>query len=113
MAAKYVALITAVPGEGIRLEPTADAGIPDLPNEVNLLAMSVALALGRAEYEHHPEPRDPAVQTLDALLAGDAVMPWQARSTGPAEAHYVTCERTESGTWLCRVDVTVPNTEDL
>jgi hypothetical protein len=104
MSARYSALIAEVPGEGIRLEPTADAGIPELPNEVNLLAMSVALALGRAEYEHHPQPRDPNFQTLDALLAGEAVMPWRTRSADPDDPHYVTCERSAAGTWECRVE---------
>jgi hypothetical protein len=104
MAGTYIARIVDVPGEGIRLEPTAGSEVPEQPNDVNLLAMAVALALGAAAYEHHPEPRNPEVQTLEALLTGEATMPWRGGSTssGPASP-YVVCERTGSGTPRCRV----------
>jgi hypothetical protein len=101
MPQRYTAVIVEVPDHGIRLEPAPGTDVPDAPNEVNLLAMSIALALGRAAYEHHPEPRDTGVQTLDALLAGEAVMPWRA---GQADAsHQVSCDRSESGAWTCQV----------
>ena len=79
MADTYAAKVVEVPGEGIRLVPTRDSALPEQPNDVNLLGMSVALALGAAAYEHHPAPRDPELQTLDALLAGETTMPWRAR----------------------------------
>jgi hypothetical protein len=95
----YAARVVDIPDEGIRLEPTPDSAVPEQPNEVNLLGMAVALALGTAAYEHHPEPRDPQLQTIEALLAGDAVMPWRARrATGkprdPRAVPYIVCERT-------------------
>jgi hypothetical protein len=102
MTSKYTARVVEVPDEGVRLEPTAGSAVPELPNELNLLAMSVALALGRASYEHHPEPRDQEVQTIEALLAGKATMPWR-RGLPATEAHYVTCEESASGVWTCEV----------
>jgi hypothetical protein len=102
MTSKYTAQVVEVPGEGVRLEPTAGSTTPELPNELNLLAMSVALALGRASYEHHPEPRDQEVQTIEALLAGKATMPWR-RSKSDADTHYVSCEESASGVWTCEV----------
>lgn len=107
----YAARVVDVPDEGIRLEPTRDSAVPEQPNDVNLLGMAVALALGAAAYEHHPEPRNPQVQTLETLLAGEAVMPWRARSDearGTAEgdgdaAPYVVCERTGNGAFKCDV----------
>jgi hypothetical protein len=102
MTSKYTAQVVEVPGEGVRLEPAAGSVTPELPNELNLLAMSVALALGRASYEHHPEPRDQEVQTIEALLGGRATMPW--RRGGPdAETHFVSCEESASGVWKCEV----------
>ena len=64
MADTYAARIVDVPGQGLRLAPTDDAAVPEQPNEAHLLALAIALALGAAGYEHHPEPRDPAVQTM-------------------------------------------------
>ena len=50
----------------------------------------IALALGAAGYHHHAEQRDPELQTLDALLAGDAVMPWKPAESGSTA--YIVCE---------------------
>jgi hypothetical protein len=101
MPDKYAALITDVAGEGIRLQP--EAAVPEQANDSNLLAMSVALALGRAGYEHHPEPRNPELQTIEALLAGTAVMPWRAGASDAGTARHVMCERLASGAWQCEV----------
>jgi hypothetical protein len=87
---KYVARIVEVPDHGIRLEPGEDAVVPEQPTEVNLLGMAIALALGAAGYRHHAEQRDPELQTLDALLAGEAVMPWKPAETGGTA--YMVCE---------------------
>ncbi|MFG1911208.1 hypothetical protein [Kribbella sp. NPDC048928] len=84
---KYVARIVEVVDHGIKLEPEAGTTVPEGPNEVNLLGMSIALALGAAGYRHHAEQRDPELQTLDALIAGDAVMPWKPGTPG-----YLVCE---------------------
>jgi hypothetical protein len=89
-AGSYVARIVDVPGQGIRLEPAEDSVSPDQPTETNLLAMSAALALGAAGYRHHPEPRDADLQTLDALLAGEVVMPWVS-TTPTATDTYLVC----------------------
>lgn len=87
---KYVARIVEVADHGIKLEPGEGTAVPDKPTEVNLLGMAIALALGAAGYRHHAEQRDPELQTLDALLAGDAVMPWKPAEPGtPA---YLVCE---------------------
>ena len=87
---KYVARIVEVADHGIKFEPGEGTTVPDKPTEVNLLGMAVALALGAAGYRHHTEQRDPELQTLDALLAGDAVMPWKPAEPGtPA---YLVCE---------------------
>ena len=99
---RYVARIVEVPGRGIRLEPTEDSDRPDQPNDVNLLGLAIALALGSAGYHHHPEPRDPELQTLGTLLAGDAVMPWRPDHTHGTE-QYLVCERTASGPPTCRL----------
>jgi hypothetical protein len=117
MVRTYTARIVEARGEGIRLEPTDDSSIPDQPNEINLLGLAVALALGSAGYEHHPEPRNTEIQTIEGLLAGTATMPWQARSTeatshgvggGPEGASetaaFIVCERSESGVSKCRVE---------
>ena len=104
MAGTYIARIVDVHGEGIRLEPTAGSEVPEQPNDVNLLAMAIALALGAAAYEHHPEPRNPEVQTLEALLTGEATMPWRGGSTDAgAPSPHVVCERSASGVPRCRV----------
>lgn len=103
---RYVARVVDVPDDGIRLEPAEGSVVPDEPNAVNLLGMAVALALGAADYEHHPEPRNPELQTIAALLAGDAVMPWRAPAgqshpagTGP----FVVCERSAAGAFACHL----------
>jgi hypothetical protein len=99
---RYVARIMELRGHGIRLEPTEDSERPDRPNEVNMLGLAIALALGSAGYRHHPEPRDPELQTLDALLAGQAVMPWRPERPNES-AQYLVCERSASGPPVCRV----------
>ncbi|GAA4586404.1 hypothetical protein GCM10023194_32510 [Planotetraspora phitsanulokensis] len=117
----YTARIVESPGEGIRLEPTEDSGVPEHPSEINLLGLAVALALGSAGYEHHPEPRNTEIQTIEALLEGTATMPWRSRPAGaaagdasgeaggeaegaPETAAFVVCERSESGVSKCRVE---------
>ena len=87
---KYVARIVEVPDHGIKLEPGEGTTVPEKPTEVNLLGMAVALALGAAGYRHHAEQRDSELQTLDALLAGDAVMPWKPAHAGATA--YLVCE---------------------
>jgi len=87
---KYVARIVEVPGHGIQLDPEDGTTVPDQPTEVNLLGMAIALALGAAGYRHHAEQRDPKLQTLDALIAGDAVMPWRPPEAG--RTAYLVCE---------------------
>jgi hypothetical protein len=102
----YTARIADAGEHGVRLEPGADAGIPERPSETNLLALAVALAMGSADYEHHPEPRDPEIQTLEGLLDGTATMPWRAvRADGSTGDHYVVCTRSDAGAWRCRVEV--------
>ncbi|MFI5712980.1 hypothetical protein [Kribbella sp. NPDC051620] len=99
----YVARIVDVPDHGIRLEPADDSDRPDQPTATNLLAMSVALALGAAGYRHHPEPRDPELQTLDALLTGEAVMPWVSE-TSAGDNTYIVCTPASTGLPHCRVE---------
>ena len=89
-AGKYVARIVEVPDHGIKLEPVEESVAPKEPTEVNLLGMAIALALGAAGYHHHAEQRDPELQTLDALLSGDAVMPWRPAEGGSTA--YLVCE---------------------
>jgi hypothetical protein len=110
LTSSYAARLVEVPDEGIRLEPRAGLAIPDQPGEVNLLALAVVLALGAADYEHHPEPRNPQIQTLDALLSGQATMPWRAaRASHDRGAQpYVLCERADSAAWKCRVETLGP-----
>ncbi|MFD8079567.1 hypothetical protein ACFV3E_43945 [Streptomyces sp. NPDC059718] len=103
MTERYAARVIEVPDEGIRLHPTEGSAPPEQPTEVNLLGMAVALALGAAGYEHHPTLRDPRLQTLDALLAGEAVMPWRPPAAGTGTAAYVECERSGSGVFTCAV----------
>ena len=87
---RYVARVVEIADHGIRLEPAEGSVAPEEPTEVNLLGMAIALALGAAGYRHHAEPRDAELQTLDALLAGDAVMPWKPAESGGTP--YVVCE---------------------
>jgi hypothetical protein len=104
MPRKYVAHIIDVPDQGIRLEPTADSSIPTQPNDLELLGLGIALAVGAADYEHHPEPRDPQIQTISALVAGDATMPWRASARPePGTVPHVVCERSDAGVWKCHV----------
>jgi hypothetical protein len=107
MSDTYDARVLDIPGEGIRLEPTRESAVPEKPNDVNLLGMAVALTLGASGYEHHPEPRDPELQTLDALLAGEATMPWRARAAEQTRAAdavpHVVCKRTANGAFSCEV----------
>jgi hypothetical protein len=102
-AGDYIARIVDVPEHGIRLEPTPDSTTPEQANEVNLLGLAVALALGSAGYHHHPEPRDPDLQTLDALLAGEVTMPWVG-TTSTGDNTYIVCEPTATGGSKCRVE---------
>lgn len=100
-AGRYVARIVEVPEHGIKLEPVEDSVAPDQPTEVNLLGMAIALALGAAGYRHHAEQRDPELQTLDALLSGDAVMPWRpAKDEGTA---YIVCTLSDDSLPKCEV----------
>ncbi|MFD0735570.1 hypothetical protein [Planotetraspora mira] len=115
MVRTYTARIVESGGEGIRLEPTGDSTVPDQPNEINLLGLAVALALGSAGYEHHPEPRNTEIQTIEGLLAGTATMPWRARPAeatpvsgeeagAPETAAFVVCERSDAGVSKCKVE---------
>lgn len=100
VAARYVAEIVEA-GHGVRLRPTVDSAVPTDPTEVNLLGLAIALAMGAAGYQHHPEPRDPELQTIDALLAGDATMPWQPGQ--PGGTPQVVCEKPDDAPWRCRI----------
>lgn len=109
MTGSYTADIIDVPSHGIRLRPEHGADVPRAPSEQNLLALAIALALGAAGYEHHPEPRDPGLQTIDALLEGHTTAPWRAvpaDGNGPAAgpAHTVVCRRSKSAAWSCHVE---------
>jgi len=95
-ASSYVARIVQIPDHGIRLEPAEGTIPPEQPTEVNLLGMAIALALGAAGYRHYPEPRDPELQTLAALLGGEAVMPWLPAADATTDA-YIVCELTPAG----------------
>jgi len=96
VAATYSARIVTMP-DGVRLQPVNPTNVPDNPYDVNLLALAVALSMGAAGYQHHPEPRDPQLD-LDELLQGTVTMPWIAPSTGEP---LIVCERTSEGTWHC------------
>jgi hypothetical protein len=104
----YRARLLDIHDRGTRLEPEPGTAVPDQPTDVNMLTLAVAHALGIAGYEHHPEPRDTELQTLDALLAGEAAMPWRpdrARDAGQhSQNSYLVCERQPSGAWRCRVE---------
>ena len=103
----YIARIVEDADHGIRLEPTEDSSRPERPSDINLLGLAIALALGAAGYHHHPEPRDPELQTLDALLAGNAVMPWRADRDRDASEQgsqpYIVCEPSLTGMPRCQV----------
>ncbi|MEV6899287.1 hypothetical protein [Amycolatopsis sp. NPDC051372] len=101
MSDSYTAAIVPSPEAGVRLRPEGGE-LPTDANDVNLLGMAIALALGRAGYEHHPEPRNPQLQTLDALIAGDTVMPW-LRPGGATDEQQLTCTRGAGGAWRCEV----------
>ncbi|WP_326836580.1 hypothetical protein VSH64_16980 [Amycolatopsis rhabdoformis] len=101
MSDSYTAAIVHSPEAGVRLRPDA-TDLPGDANDVNLLGMAIALALGRAGYEHHAEARDPQLQTLDALIAGDTVMPWRRPDDSTDEQH-LTCTRAATGAWRCEV----------
>jgi len=111
----YTADIIDVPSHGIRLRPEHGADVPRAPSEQNLLALAIALALGAAGYEHHPEPRDPGLQTIDALLEGHTTAPWRARrpgggddgsggGDGPPAGHAIVCQRSKNAAWSCHVE---------
>ena len=106
MIATYTAEIVEAAGSGIGLRPAAGSTIPTEPSEVNLLGLAIALAMGAAGYEHHAEPRDPEIQTIGGLLTGDVTMPWRVSRPPASEAGalYVVCDRSDSGTWKCRIE---------
>jgi hypothetical protein len=112
LLSSYAARLVEVHDEGIRLEPRAGSAIPDQPGDVNLLVLAVVLALGAANYEHHPKPRNPQIQTLEALLSGQATMPWRAARPGHDQSAQpqVVCERADSAAWRCRVETLAPET---
>lgn len=89
--------------DGVRLRPAGDASIPTDVNEIHLLGLAIALAMGAAGYEHHPRPRDPESQTIDGLLAGEVTMPWRMTGGGAGAARVV-CDRSDAGSWKCRVE---------
>lgn len=76
---------------------------PEEPTQVNMLGLAVAMALGAAGYRHHPEPRDPELQTLDTLLAGEAVMPWISAEDANDAQVYIVCEASTTGLPQCEV----------
>jgi hypothetical protein len=104
-AGRYVARIVEVPDHGIKFEPAEGSVAPELPTEVNLLVMAIALALGAAGYRHHPEQRDAELQTLDTLLSGEAVIPWRP-AHGADDTAYVVCQLND-GRPTCEVRPTV------
>ena len=97
----YAANICEVPGEGIRLEPDEDSAVPSEINAMHLLVLGIALALGRAGYDHHATPRDPSIQTIEGVLDGQAVLPWRF-PPGPTNARIV-CDIDQAGVRRCRV----------
>lgn len=97
----YTAALVQQPEHGLRLMPTAQSVVPEDPSEVNLLALAVVHALGVAGWEHHPAPRDPEVQTLEAVLAGEVSLPWRSDSAAPGAQ--IVCSRPDSAGWTCRV----------
>jgi hypothetical protein len=101
MTGRYAAKICEVPGQGIRFEPDEESAVPSEINATHLLVLGIALALGRAGYDHHPTPRDPAVQTLEGVLNGEAVLPWQL-PPGATDAKII-CDIDQAGAPRCRV----------
>ena len=112
MTGSYTADIIDVPSHGIRLRPEQGADVPRAPSEQNLLALAIAMALGAAGYEHHPESRDPGLQTIDALLEGHTTAPWRAGQAGGGDGsaaagpagQAVVCRRSKSASWSCHVE---------
>jgi hypothetical protein len=103
VAARYSAEIVEEAGHGVRLRPTDGTTVPTELNEVHLLGLAIALAMGAAGYEHHPEPRNPDI-TIDTLLTGDVAMPWQKPSGEGASASRIVCERSDSAAWRCHIE---------
>jgi hypothetical protein len=97
----YTAALVPQPDEGVRLAPAAGVAVPEDPSQVNLLALAVVHALGVAGWEHHPQPRNPEVQTLEAVLTGEVSLPWRAGSDGSGGS--IECTRQDSSVWTCRV----------
>jgi hypothetical protein len=102
MPSRYVAKISEVPDEGIRFEPEEESADLSEINAMHLLVLGIALALGRAGYDHHPTPRDPAIQTIEGVLDGEAVLPWRPPPGRPTDARIV-CEIDQAGVPRCRV----------
>jgi hypothetical protein len=102
----YQARVVEIRDQGILLQPDSGRAIPTEPSDVNLLALAVAMALGAADYEHHPEPRSSEMQSLDGMLAGETAIPWRpgpSRRDAAGEP-YVVCERLPSSAWTCRLE---------
>jgi hypothetical protein len=101
----YRARVAEIPDEGILLQPEPGTTVPEEPSDVNLLVLAIAMALGAADYEHHPEPRSSEMQSLDALLAGETAIPWRPgpRADSAGDPHLV-CERLPSSAWKCRIE---------
>src|SRR3954466_7190410 len=101
MSDQYVATIVKVPGYGIRLEPAAGSVTPAQVDDMHLLVLAVAFALGRGGYDHHPEPRDPAAQTLEGVLDGTSVLPWWTASDPMRDV--IVCDLGDKGMPRCRL----------
>jgi hypothetical protein len=101
MSDQYVATIVEVPGHGIKLEPAAGSVTPTQVDDIHLLILAVALALGRGGYDHHPEPRDPATQVLEGVLDGSSVLPWRAASDTMRDV--IVCDLGDKGMPRCRL----------
>jgi hypothetical protein len=78
MPNRYVATIVEVPGHGIRLDPKEESAVPEQLNEIHLLVLAVAFALGRGGYDHHPEPCCPGRRPPGRLTAPSSVI-WAGR----------------------------------
>lgn len=100
----YSAELRNLPDHGLQLQPSAASVVPDQPEDLNLLALAVAIALGRAGYEHHPEPRDPEIQTFDALLRGETTAPWRPETGVDDQPTHIRCEQLPTRVWTCTVD---------
>jgi len=101
MLGRYAAKIYEVAGEGIRFEPDEESAFPSEVNAMHLLVLGIALALGRAGYDHHPTPRNPTIQTIEGVLDGQAVLPWRP-PPGSTDARIV-CDIDQAGMPRCRV----------